>query len=173
MSNEKIFMLLLKRGLIFILILSLFLGCTRDDICPEETPSTPLLVINFKDRANPGLTKSVDSLRIETTGDDPTLVYYSSAATDSIAIPLNTGSDLSSFRFIELAGNEDDENSDVLTFEYNRVDDYVNRACSFRTLYANLRVNRENDGDAFWITSFIILKTNIEDETEAHLTILH
>jgi len=173
MSDENTLMIVIKRGLLLTFVLSLFLGCTRDDICPEETPSTPLLIITFKDRANPGLAKSVDSLQIETTGDDPRLVYYSSAATDSIAIPLNTASDLSSFRFIEKAGNEDDENADVLTFAYSRVDDYVNRACSFRTLYADLRANRENGGDAFWITSFIILKTNIEDETEAHLTILH
>ena len=59
-----------KTILLFWVILSLN-GCTRDDICPEETPTTPLLIFTFKNVFNPLLAKTATNLTIETDEETP------------------------------------------------------------------------------------------------------
>ena len=55
----------MKQKIILLLLTTLSLwGCTRDDICPEDTQTTPLLVIKFMDISNPSQVKAVDNLRI-------------------------------------------------------------------------------------------------------------
>jgi len=159
-----------KLILLLVLILSLN-GCTRDDICAEGTPTTPLLIITFKDITNPLVAKSVDDLTVETDYDSSVTVL-SGAQTDSIAIPLQSGSDNTRYRFIRDA-ETNSEIIDVYSFSYQRSDIYVNRACGFKTTYENLTAEEDDDGPVDWILNLDILKTTVEDEIEAHITIFH
>ena len=146
-------------------------GCTRDDICDPAITTTPLLIITFKDNANITQAKSVTGLSVRKNDIDSTLVFSSTEPTDSIAIPLDTETDLTELLFIL---NDDDieetTNGDILNFTYQREEAYVNRACGFKTTYSEFDTEIEEDTNN-WITSFQILQTTITDEIEAHLSI--
>ena len=61
----------------------------------------------------------------------------------------------------------------IYEFTYERSNIYVNRACGFKTTYAALSAREDDLGVTDWILNLNILKTTVEDETEAHITILH
>jgi hypothetical protein len=158
----------------FILLLTMFAAlnsCTRDDICSEATPTTPLLIITFKDITNPLLAKTVSNLTIE-TDYDPSVLLLSGVSTDSIAIPLRTGDDNTRYRFTTNAG-ETDELIDVYVFNYARDDIYINRACGFKTIYTALSAREDDNGPIDWIIDLEVLNTTVENENEAHITIFH
>ena len=163
----------MSRNILVGLLAIILLGCTRDDICAEDTVTTPLLVISFKDRTSPLLEKNVTDLQIETNASEPVRVFSATESVNTVSIPLDTGNDEASFRFITNAGDEDDENIDIINFTYSRETSYVNRACSFKTTYSNLTAVRENEGTDNWVFSITVVNSTVEDETEAHITILH
>lgn len=152
-------------------VLLLTTACTRDDICDPAMAVTPLLIITFKDNANPLQAKSVTGLTVRKTDVDSTIVFRTTEATDSIAIPLDTETDSTKLLFIlNDDGNEETTNGDRLNFTYQREEMYVNRACGFKTTYSELTTQLEEDTNN-WITFLQVLQTNITDEIEAHLSI--
>ena len=161
---------MIKKTIFFLVLISLN-GCTRDDICPEGTPTTPLLIITFKDNSNPLLAKPVTNLSV-VTADIGSAQVIAPTTTDSIAVPLKAGADLTAYRFTKDTGG-DFPNTDILTFSYTREDLYVNRACSFKTVYDSLEADLQNEGTANWILDMDPLTTRIENENEAHIVILH
>ena len=65
------------------------------------------------------------------------------------------------------------DNIDVITFNYQRVDKYVSRACGFKTLfYLNVTnpVVLTADGSN-WIQNIVVTQPNIENENEVHVKI--
>jgi hypothetical protein len=146
-------------------------GCTRDDICAEETATTPLLIITFKDSNNPLLAKTVNNLSVQSTDANSVFVFEQNSI-DSIAIPLKVNSDITEYRFIKNDGNST-ENTDIVLFNYSRQDIYVNRACAFKTVYNELSGTVEDEGTTNWINSLNVINTTIENETAAHITIFH
>lgn len=148
-------------------------GCTKDDICEETAPTTPRLVIEFKDNLNRDEVKAVNALQVLINDVDSTEVFVSTLATDTlISIPLNTEALFSEFQFVLNSNDTINTNTDLLTFTYSREDVYINRACAFRVTYNDLNPMLTDDPDN-WILDTAILKTTIEDETEVHLTIFH
>ena len=162
--------IIFKSLIALFLAASIFASCTRDDICDPETAVTPLLIITFKDNANPLQGKSVTNLVIRKNNTDSTFVFSPTEATDSIAIPLDTELDLTQLIFTLNDGDEENINADNVAFTYQREEAYVNRACGFKTTYTDFTTEVEDDTDN-WITSFQVLQTNITDEIEAHLSI--
>ncbi|GHC64073.1 DUF6452 family protein [Ulvibacter litoralis] len=160
-----------KKLIVILVILTTLYGCTKDDICPEGTVTTPLLIINFKDNANPTLLKDVDSLTVETNYDSSVLVY-SQVTTDSISISLRPGEETTEYRFIKYAG-ESNEVIDIYSFSYDHTNIYINRACGFKATYSNLSAEKIDTNSNNWITNTQIIKTTVEDETEAHITFFH
>ena len=55
---------MLKKIVFSALFIVFITGCTKDDICTEETPKTPLLIIKFKSKVNPLLSKEVSNLTV-------------------------------------------------------------------------------------------------------------
>lgn len=146
-------------------------GCTRDDICDPAIAVTPLLIITFKDNANITQAKNVTGLSVRKNDVDSTLVFSITEPTDSIAIPLDTETDLTELLFIlNDDATEETTNGDRLNFTYQREETYVNRACGFKTTYSEFDTELEEDTNN-WITSFQILQTTITDEIEAHFSI--
>lgn len=165
---------MVKRIVFLLFLIFALKGCTRDDICPEGTATTPKLIIVFKDIANPDNPKNVESLSIETDYEDSVIVL-AATTTDSIAIPLSTSSDTTKYRFIRTtgAGENVETNVDKLMFIYNRKDLYVNRACGFKTEFYNLDVDLEDEGSDNWIKDILKNKDTIRDEKKTHLTFFH
>ncbi|MEM7087060.1 MAG: DUF6452 family protein [Bacteroidota bacterium] len=164
---------MLKKIVFFYTLLLVFAGCTRDDICPEETATTPLLQIQFKDITDRTQSKTVSALRV-LINDADTLEVYLGESDTLVGIPLNTLATVSSFQFIANSNDDTTVNNDIITFRYSTEDIYVNRACAFKTIYNDLEVDLEPEtGSNNWIQDLTLLKTTVEDETEAHLTIFH
>lgn len=165
---------MLKKLLFLLLFISICLGCTKDDICAQATPTTPMLIITFKDFNNRLEFKPVIGLTVRTAELNSKTVV-NNITTDSIAIPLRNGEDHTLYRFIREASVDEagDPNNDLVNFTYVREDVYVNRACSFKTIYGSLNQEIEDEGNGFWIQDILTLKPIVEDETEAHVVIYH
>lgn len=160
-----------------ILALALLLGnsfwsCEKDDICSEGTPTTPNLVIEFYDAANPANLKPVTNLGVIAPGFTEGIGYN---GVSKIAIPLKTNEDVTILHFIQNGADEDisNDNTDILTFNYAREDVYISRACGFKTLF---QLNDGNpvltDGDAsLWIQSITVDHSYIQNENETHIKI--
>lgn len=180
--NKNLFLLLLIASVVFH-------GCERDDICPESTPTTPRLIIEFFDVANPETLKSVDDLVIIGEGQTEPLEYENGSTIStptSISLPLRTTDDVTTYTLIKDAFTNDngtpddtsddflDGNYDTLIIDYARKDVYVSRACGYKTIYENFGVDVEDDGDNWILTSLRVDGiTTIENENQTHVNITH
>ncbi|QAA81335.1 hypothetical protein EI546_06160 [Aequorivita sp. H23M31] len=165
---------MIKRIIFLLLPILLFNGCTRDDICPEGTATTPKLVLVFKNDVLRENRKEVKGLSVETDYENSILVL-ATTTTDSIAIPLSTTSDTTKYRFIRTlgTGNLTEINIDRVMFIYNRKDLYVTRACGFKTEFYNLQAILEDEGSENWIKNITKNRDTINDENKAHFTFYH
>ncbi|HAH33546.1 MAG TPA: hypothetical protein DCL52_02030 [Flavobacteriaceae bacterium] len=156
-----------------LLFTTLFLwGCTRDDICPDDTQTTPLLVIKFMDISNPTQVKAVDNLRITLANTSQTEVVP--ATTDTLyKIPLNPIATSVDYNFTK--GYEGTEpNTDAFNITYQRgADIYINRACGFRTSFIDIDPTIQAEGSANWMLGNTINNTTVENEDITHITIFH
>lgn len=165
---------MIKRIILFTLIVFTFKGCTKDDICPPDTATTAKVVIAFNDIANPTVSKNVSVLSVE-TDYETSVDVISFQSTNEIAIPLSTTSDTTKYRFIKTTFRTTDTltNIDKVMFVYQRQDSYVNRACGFKTEYFNLEANLEDEGTENWIKQVTVIRETVNDENSVHITMLH
>lgn len=165
---------MIKRIILFILIIFTFKGCTKDDICPPDTATTAKMIIDFNDIANPANTKNVNVLSVQTDYEDSVEVI-SFSNTAEIALPLSTTSDTTKYRFIRTTFRTNDTltNIDKITFVYQRQDSYVNRACGYKMEYFNLEAFLEPEGIENWIKQVTVIRETVNDENSAHITMLH
>lgn len=174
---------------ILLLPLTLTLSCERDDICSEETPTTPHLIIAFLDLTTITLEnpKNVTKFRVETVDDMRVLDDYNGAnQTDKVVLPLKTNDSVTKFRLykdyaISNNGTPDDTsddfitgNPDIITISYATENVYVSRACGYKTTYKNITITVEDDGDN-WIQVIQPVNDNqtIENEENPHFNIFH
>lgn len=158
-----------------------FWNCEKDDICAEGTPVTPRLIIEFYDTANPTVLKNVTNLRVEETNTDNGVVFNETLEVtnearylsngNKIAIPLKTFANVSEFDFILNYGDVS-ENTDAITFTYEREEIYISRACGYKTIFSLT----ENNPSVFpvagyWIQNIEVMQPNIENENEVHVKI--
>ena len=159
---------------IFLLLLASFFfsGCEKDDICDAATPTTPKVVIEFYDIANPTVLKNVVNLGVIAPGFTNGFGF---ANASSIKVPLKTFQDSSVLYFNQNGSAEptSDDNQDEVTFNYTRKTEYVSRACGYKTLYtldATNPVTVTPDANN-WIQNVIVSQPNIENENETHVKI--
>ncbi|MEQ3690539.1 MAG: DUF6452 family protein [Flavobacterium sp.] len=159
-----------------------FWNCEKDDICAESTPTTPRVVIEFYDAANPTVLKNATNLRIEEVGttngvvsntalDDTNPLKYLFNSS-KVFIPLKTFDDISGFNF-KFNYDAASENSDEIVFNYTRQNIYVSRACGYKTnftLDATTGAVLTPDGNN-WIQSITIEQPTIANENETHIKI--
>jgi hypothetical protein len=147
----------------------LALGCQRDDICPEGTETTPLLVIEFYDPLDPTRLKAVPNLMVRASGKEDVLLGPETVNT--ISIPLRTNENFTEYIFTTNSGS-DEENEDIVSFTYSPDPEYLNRACGYKINYNSLDVAVNADEDN-WIISETIIQESVENETEAHIYFTH
>ncbi|WP_340067013.1 DUF6452 family protein [Ascidiimonas aurantiaca] len=169
----------MKKPIFCSLLLSLFLwisGCQRDDLCGEANPTTPRLIITFNDAANPEERKDATSLKVVGEGFDNAVPGLDRVTTDSIAIPLRSLSQETSYIFI-LNSEDNDQgvetgNRDTLRFNYSTKEVFLSRACGVVANFEDLGESTITDADN-WIQSVLILSTLVTNENETHVQILH
>lgn len=161
----------IKTVLLLIFTVS-FWNCEKDDICAEGTPTTPRVVIEFYDAANPTVLKTVTNLGILAPGFAEGFGFN---GVSLVTAPLKTTSDTTTLQFIENGSDSDtgNDNVDEITFNYTREDIYVSRACGYKTNFtldpttgAVLTTDADN-----WIQSITIEQPSIENENETHIKI--
>ena len=155
---------------LFYLFASLLLCCEKDDICIQDVVETPDLILLMLDYNDENIRKSPPGFNIRAIGTENVLLQ---SRGDSIPLPLNTQEKVTQFEFILNQGSEN-ENIDTLQINYDRIDQFINRACGYRANFilqqpAITLLNPGND----WIKGFVILKDTITDEKAAHLGILY
>jgi len=166
--------MLKKSVFILIGIILLTTNCTRDDICTEETPKTPLLIIKFYDKDNVQFTKAVENLAV--FADTISVSLFPVSTTDSIAIPLKTNENWTDYLFLKNANDTLTFLGESFRFDYERSDEYINRACAFRTNFFNLTEERTTPSPDFeWIDNIVIRTDSITPQTqnEPHIRIYH
>ena len=172
---------------LILLGLILLTRCERDDICSEDTQTTPKLIIRFYDIANPDEFKSVPQFYARGIGlENPLGDYAGFSSNDSIALPLRT--DMETTQYILHKNYEIDDNDtpddtsddiilgnqDIITINYQNDYIYVSRACGYKAIYNNAQLNAEPDSDN-WILLSQPVNTDqsIENEKAAHFKIWH
>ncbi|MBZ9631833.1 hypothetical protein LB465_13675 [Salegentibacter sp. LM13S] len=167
----------LKRSIPLLGLLLLLLGCQRDDICPESTPTTPMLILSFYDVDDRESFKRPTNLSVRSIVNDSVKTLYQRINRDSIQIPLRTNQNTTTYTFTLFDAEVDEEDpeftpdTDTLTFTYGTEEVYVNRACAYKVIYNSLKLTIEGGEDGEWIDSYIIEEPNIEDDTESHINI--
>jgi len=153
-------------------------SCERDDICAEDTATTPFLIIKFIDNNTVSDIKQPNELQVKAVGVDSIISFETNQ--DSIMIPLRTTEGLTSFEFTIDSDTMDGTdtvlpNKDIVNFEYTPVDEYVSSACGFRVIYNELtnKLNLPGTDDDKWIEKITIVEENVINETAAHVLIFH
>lgn len=146
-------------GVLFIGFILSFFSCEVDDICLE--PTTPQLIIRFYDVTNPTVKKSVSNLNVWIDGKDSII---KNKAIDSIAIPLKTASDITTYKFS--SSNFVDE----ITYSYQRSEVFISRSCGYKYIFQNINASSSSSN---WIKQMIIINPTVENEKKAHIKILH
>jgi len=149
----------------------LFSGCEKDDICPETTQTTSLLVIGFYDINNPSVPKNVTTLEIKAANLADSLATIDG---QNIAeIPLSVTENSVTYIF-ELNSANANANQDLLKFNYTRDDVFVSRACGYKTVFTldpENPIELINTDASVWIQEIEIVEPNIETENETHVKI--
>ena len=83
-----------KLSTLIVLALLSLTSCEPDDICLEDTPRTPKLIVVFYDKNQSDSKKSITDLQVK--GMDMEGILYNTT-TDSIALPLKTLAGSTSF----------------------------------------------------------------------------
>ncbi|WP_072403319.1 DUF6452 family protein [Flaviramulus basaltis] len=170
-----------------LLIVALSISCERDDICPENTPTTPRLIIDLYDAANPENKKNAFDLVVGGIDNDFVLPGYNIVDTNQIVLPLKTDDNTTEYAliidaFINDNGTPEDasddfydgSNQDIITISYSREEVYVSRACGYKTIFKNVTLTIQDDGDKWMISRQPVTDNqSVEDETTAHFTITH
>ncbi|WP_298538526.1 DUF6452 family protein [uncultured Aquimarina sp.] len=151
-------------------------SCERDDICAEDTPTTPFLIIKFIDDVTVSDIKQPVDLEVRSTDPLITSTVPDVVSRDSIMIPLRVDSQITEFEFIINATNDDTTlaNGDIVSFEYTPVEEYVSSACGFKVNFQGLTstlTQEEDEGN--WIKRITIEEDNVTNETAAHVFIFH
>jgi len=163
---------------LFFGIITIFsMGCEPDDICAASTPTTPNLIIRFYDILNQDSKKNVFNLKVQGLGNDNPLTDYNVVTTDSIVLPLKTNAATTQYSLHKEYSNVDgviDGNEDIITINYSTEQVYVSRACGYKTIFKNVTLTINNDGDN-WIQSKESINDNqsVEDEKAAHFKLFH
>ncbi|WP_062055139.1 DUF6452 family protein [Aquimarina longa] len=167
-----------KYIVVIIIILYSSYSCERDDICAEDTPTTPFLVIKFIDVDTGTEVKIPSELKVKAIDVDTP--YPIGTITDSIKIPLRNNVSVTDYEFTinsDTNNNTADDpapNVDIVSFQYTTEEQYVSSACGFKINYKGLTVSPPVAGsDGRWIKSITIQRENVTDEATAHIFIFH
>ncbi|MGC6422365.1 MAG: DUF6452 family protein [Flavobacteriaceae bacterium] len=153
---------------LLVCLLSFVWGCEKDDICLEGTPGTPRLQYGFFDYENPEIQKPIARLSIKAVSIDSIV-----PGTYTNLLPLQTDQPFTVYEFILNPGSEQ-ESSTLVQFNYDRWDEYLNRACGYRANFIlNAQSIAQKNPENSWIKGFEIIQDTIRNEETLHLALYH
>ncbi|HLS31472.1 MAG TPA: DUF6452 family protein [Flavobacteriaceae bacterium] len=163
----------MKKVLFLIVIILALASCQHNDICTENQPTTPKLVIKFYNYNNPNQLKPVEEFNAREVNSEN--YYYENNRNDTlIKIPLRTNHQSTVYEFIINKDSMDIQQSASIEFIYTPEEIYINRPCGFRAVFENFDVQVLDNNPDTWIKAIEIPHENtINDEESAHLYIYH
>ena len=168
-----------KQHLFLLLIVLLQISCEKDDVCPATTQTTPRIVIEFYDIAAPDEIKAVPGLfaiGLDTNANEVPIHNELVSTRSSIALPLQNNSSQTQFKLYESYNNVDSVisgNPDTITITYEIETVYVSRACGYINNYSIQTFSIASDNDQWMINSEILITTQVTNENEIHVKVLH
>jgi hypothetical protein len=170
----------LKLYLVVLVASFSLLTCERDDLCPETTPTTPSLIIDFYNNNAQDSRKNATNLYVIGQDNEDVLDGYNVETVNQVVLPLRTDTDTTTFALtrntvLDDDGNITSGNTDTVTITYATEDVYVSRACGYKTIFKNVVVTIDGGTDANWIIFAQPENDNltIEDETTTHYFFYH
>ncbi|PKP26018.1 MAG: hypothetical protein CVU03_05765 [Bacteroidetes bacterium HGW-Bacteroidetes-2] len=162
----------MKKTIYLLLFLSILSACTRDDICIPEIPKTPLLIVRFYNAQNPETFKATTNFTIIKEGEE--FPFFNPVSVDSIAIPLATSENFTNYFFVNNS-TETVPEINFISFNYTRANEFISRACSFRTNFNDFSLILDTTSSTNWIESIVILtdSINARNQHAAHIKIYH
>ncbi len=176
---------------LLILLGCIAFSCERDDICTLDTITTPRLTIAFFSVENPEQLnpKNVVRFRVYGIGLDQENTLPDLDGTknrQTILLPLKTTETSTQYSVhnnyrVNNNNTPDDPsddvvtgNEDIITISYVPEEVYVSRACGFKTVFKNISITVEDDGDK-WIRIIQSVNDNqiLENEFTANFNIFH
>jgi len=163
-----------------ILFFLIFSACEKDDICSENTSTTPKVVISFYEYLNPSVVKTFLKLEVFEEQNPEKILVFENA--NQIKIPLRTDTEITTyvFRLHYISINQTITNEDKIEFRYNKDDIYISRACGYKTNFSlfdseplnpNPKIT-DSGTDEIWIKEYILWQQLITNEDETLLDIL-
>jgi hypothetical protein len=151
------------------------ISCEKDDLCDPLMTKTPNMIVEFYRADNREEPLTVANLRYFVEGRTEEIV---AGTVDSAAVPLQVNATATKWGFKRdraVSGGIATD-TDFIEFKYTTRDEYVSRACGFKTLFT-LNNNEPNpvlttgDDGVFWIQSVEIEEYEIENENEVHVKV--
>ena len=168
-----------KKHLFLLLIVLLQISCEKDDVCPATTQTTPRIVIEFYDIAAPDEIKAVPGLfaiGLDTNTNEVPIYNELVSTRSSIALPLQNNSNQTQFKLYESYNPIDTPvsgNPDTITITYEIETVYVSRACGYINNFSIQTFSIASDNDQWMINSEILITTQVTNENEIHVKVLH
>lgn len=160
------------------LMSTLLVSCEKDDVCTESMPRTPQLVIEFFDLDNPTTPKDVVDLlviaEIFLEDENPSALFFTNENKIKIPLLVNEDSTTYLFRINSKSENPQLNRTDLVTFQYNRRDVFINRACGFKTLFDfevfnPITIQGALPGPNPWILGQQIINVQVNPSEDAHV----
>ena len=164
----------MKKIILLLFLLSLsFSSCEKDDVCDEATSTTPKLVIEFYDALHPTVLKNVTNLKVKEAG---VTNYFAFDAVSKIELPLKTSEDITKYSMVNNSSDTTLDNEDFLQFNYTRENNFVSRACGFKTIFTldpttPYIKSDASTPDGIWMQTITVNTSNIITENETHIKI--
>lgn len=177
----------MKKVLLILITAFIIFSCEKDDICDANTPTTSRLIIKFYDIENQAKVRKVLNLKITSLvdGNEKAITFDQSGTevlNDTIvSLPLKINGNFTKYKFIfnSLSTNSSLISIDNLTFNYSTKNEFVSRACGFKTLF-EMNASDQNpiilndlpaSTNGNWIRNIKITQPKIYNEKETHIKI--
>lgn len=152
----------MKKILLFLLAITILTAC-QDEFCTEAV--TPELVVRFYDKDS--INESTKTIDLIVNVYELDSLFDGDSSIDSLYLPINTITNTVTYNLSILDSLDSDE---ALTINYTTEDQYVSKACGYKTVFKNFTIQATQNS---WIDSIVQLKTEITDDNEAHIKIYH
>ena len=147
------------RSFLFLLVI-IFLGCEKDDICIEGSENTSRITIGFIDYENKG-DKKINLNSIRGIGLDSIIEGFNG---NNLKLPLMSNTNKTKYVF------EYNQTLDTLTIHHTTIHKYLNRSCGYISNFI-VKSDTEISKNHGWIKEVSIENDSIFNEEKTNIFI--
>lgn len=162
--------------LLLVVIGTYMISCEKDDICSEGTPTTPNMVVAFYNQENRGAYNPVVNLKYFVEGMQDTISVGRVDSLTLVPLRVDTPSVKWGFKYTHTGDTgQKIEDIDYIEFKYMTRDEYISRACGFKSVFTLNSSTPEDINPVLYTTTWIkdvqVVDPEIINEDETHVKI--